>query len=462
MFADGKRFGRTDSTVLVPTETRVYDCDRHRNRHHRVIAFLVASPFEALDLTGPSSVFERAMSNGESYYSIRILSTLSGGTVETAGGMTIGNACKFSDYMGSIDTLIAIGGDGAVASQSPELLKWLQERAPHVRRIASFHTGTFLLAGAGLLDGCRVATHWQWCDILQSRHNRLKVERDPIFIKQGKFYTTAGVTAGIDLSLALVEEDLGHAVAAAIARLLVLYVRRPGGQSQYSTLLAQQERIEDARMRDLPVWVKAHLSRKLDVEDLANAAAMSLRTFMRQFKAQYNTTPARWVQSLRVEAAMQQLENRNTSLSKIARDTGFLDEQALRRAFLQQIGVTPKEYRERFVELNVHMGYVEGGDLKAFDDSGEPIAKWHETIVDMHDWKVAQEELRGTQAQLAELMRVSTRVQLTGSSMGGRVEQGAANVTERTVRDGSQAESALVGSTFREGKAATETASHWR
>ena len=173
------------------------------------------------------------------------------------------------------------------------------------------------------------------------------MERDPIFIKQGKFYTTAGVTSGIDLSLALVEEDLGYAAAVAIARTMVLFLRRPGGQSQYSTLLAQQEEIEDVRMRDLPVWVKTHLSQKLDVEDLAKAAAMSLRTFMRQFKAQFDATPARWVQSLRVEAALQLLQERNTSLNKIARIAGFRDEQALRRALLQQVGLTPKQYRER-------------------------------------------------------------------------------------------------------------------
>ncbi len=177
------------------------------------------------------------------------------------------------------------------------------------------------------------------------------MERDPIFVKQDKFYTTAGVTAGIDLLLALVEEDLGHPVAVAIARTMVLFLTRPGGQTQYSTLLAQQEGMEDARMRDLSVWVRAHLSRKLDVEQLADAAAMSPRTFMCQFKAQFNTAPARWVQSLRVEVAMQHLEDRNTSLSKIARITGFRDEQTLRRAFLQQVGVTPKQYRERFGEL---------------------------------------------------------------------------------------------------------------
>ena len=244
-------------------------------RQQPVIAFIVPSPFEILDLTGPVSVFERAAKNGERHYAIQILSTRSNGTVETAGGMSIGNAYKYSDYVGPIDTLIAIGGDGAVAQQPLELLKWLQERASYIRRIASICTGAFILAGAGLLDGHRVATHWLWCDLLQRRYKNLTVERDPIFIKEDKFYTTAGVTAGIDLSLALVEEDLGHAVAAEIARILVLFLRRPGGQSQYSTLLAQQEDIEDLRMRDLPVWVKTNLNRKLDVEDLAKAAAMS-------------------------------------------------------------------------------------------------------------------------------------------------------------------------------------------
>jgi transcriptional regulator GlxA family with amidase domain len=338
-------------------------------RHHPVIAFLVASPFEILDLTGPTSVFERSTANGERYYSIQILSTQSGGTVTTAGGMTISNASKYSDYVGSIDTLIAIGGDGAVAQQSPELPKWLRERAPYTRRIASICTGAFLLAGAGLLDGRRVATHWQWCDVLQSRYKNLKVERDPIFIKEDKFYTTAGVTAGIDLSLALVEEDLGHAVAASIARTLVLFLRRPGGQAQYSTLLAQQEDIENARMRDLPVWVRAHLNGKLDVEELAKAAAMSPRTFVRQFKTQFNTTPARWVQSLRVEAAMQHLEDPNTPLSKVARITGFRDEQALRRAFLQQIAMTPKDYRERFGELDRDRGPHPGRGLEIMPTS---------------------------------------------------------------------------------------------
>ena len=345
-------------------------------RNHPVIAFVVPYPFEILDLTGPVSVFERAALNGERYYSVRILSTRSNGAVTTEGGMVIADTCKYSDYVGPIDTLIVSGGVGAVSPQPPELMDWLRERSAHTRRVASTCTGAFLLAGAGLLDGCRVATHWQYCDLLQSRHKNLTVERDPIFIKQGKFYTTAGVTSGIDLSLALVEEDLGYAAAVAIARTMVLFLRRPGGQSQYSTLLAQQEDIEDARMRELPAWVKAHLNRKLDVEDLAKAAAMSPRTFIRQFKAQFNTTPARWVQSLRIEAAIQHLEDRSISLSKVARMTGFRDEQGLRRALLQQIGMTPKQYRERFGELDrnrrSHFGQSFGGKSYPWPDPSAP------------------------------------------------------------------------------------------
>jgi transcriptional regulator GlxA family with amidase domain len=204
-------------------------------------------------------------------------------------------------------------------------LNWLRERSSRARRVASVCTGAFILAGAGLLDERRIATHWRYCDLFVSRYRHLKVERDPIFIKDGKFYTTAGVSAGIDLALALVEEDLGRAVAATIARELVLFLRRPGGQAQYSTLLAQQEGMSDARLRDLPVWVRSHLTRKLDVETLAKAVRMSPRTFARQFQAQFGATPARWVQSLRIEAAMQHLENYDMPLRKIAQITGFRD-----------------------------------------------------------------------------------------------------------------------------------------
>jgi transcriptional regulator GlxA family with amidase domain len=321
-------------------------------RHYPpVIAFLVASPFELLDLSGPAAVFEIPTTEGKPYYSLQILSTQSGGSVRTNGGIIVSNACRYDESEGPIDTLIAIGGEGAIGQQSPDLLKWIRERASYTRRVASVCTGAFIIAATGLLDGRRVATHWRYCDLLMSRYRQIKVERDPIFIKDDKFYSTAGVSAGIDLALALVEEDLGRPVAATLARELVLFLRRPGSQAQYSTLLAQQEGITDARMRDLPVWVRAHLSHHLDVEALAKAVAMSPRTFVRQFKSEFNTTPARWVKALRVEAAMRHLENRDMSLGRIAAVTGFRDEHELRRAFLQQTSVTPKQYQERFGEM---------------------------------------------------------------------------------------------------------------
>ncbi len=313
-----------------------------------IIAFLVASPFEVLDLAGPASVFIYSMVKDKPYYSLRILSTTSGDTVKSMGGLSIGATCRFSEYADPIDTLIVVGGLGSVEHPSPELLQWLRERAPRIRRVASVCTGAFILAASGLLDGRRVATHWRHCDLFASRFEHLRVERDPIFIKDGKFYTTAGVSAGIDLALALVEEDLGHSVAATIAREIVLFLRRPGSQAQYSALLAQQEEVDDKRMRDLPAWATSHLARKLDVSTLAQVVAMSPRTFARQFQSQFGTTPAKWVQSLRVEAVRQHLESGDMPLKRIAHLTGFRDEQALRRAFIQQMSLTPKQYRERF------------------------------------------------------------------------------------------------------------------
>jgi transcriptional regulator GlxA family with amidase domain len=297
-----------------------------------IIAFLVASPFQLLDLTGPAAVFAYPMVEGKPYYSLRILSTTSGDTVRSMGGLSIVETCKFSEYAGSIDTLIVVGGDGSVEDQPPELLQWLRKRSSRIRRVASVCTGAFILAASGLLDDRRVATHWRYCDLLATRFEHLKIERDPIFIKDGKFYTTAG----------------GHSTAATLARELVLFLRRPGTQAQYSELLSQQEQIGDERMRDLPSWARSNLARKLDVSTLAKVAAMSPRTFARHFYSQFGSTPARWVQSLRVEAARQHLETVDLPLKRISRLTGFRDEQALRRAFIRELSVTPKQYRERF------------------------------------------------------------------------------------------------------------------
>lgn len=320
----------------------------HMAPRTRVIAFLVASPFELLNLTGPVSVFSWANAGGKGHYSIKILSTDRSRDSQSTAGIGISPVTHFADFPGPIDTLIVVGGEGSMADQPAEVLQWVRKRYVHVKRLASVCTGAFLLAASGILDGKRVTTHWRHVDELIHRHKQLKIERDPIYIQDGKIYTTAGTSAGIDLALALVEQDLGTAVAASVAREMVLYLRRPGNQSQYSTLLAQQSDVGGTPLRDLPAWVSSRLGEKLDVNVLARVVAMTPRTFARQFELHFRSTPARWVQSLRVESARQYLEAGELPLKGIARATGFRDEQALRRAFLQQMAMTPKEYRERF------------------------------------------------------------------------------------------------------------------
>ena len=314
----------------------------------RVIAFLVASPFELLDLAGPASVFSYPKVNAKPHYVLKILSTNSDTEVQSTAGLAISNSVHFSKYNGPIDTLIAVGGEGSLRRQADDVIRWIRKRASYAHRIASVCTGAFMLAPTGVLDGRRVTTHWRYLDLLAESHKQLLIERDPIFIKDGKVYTTAGVSAGIDLALYLVEEDLGQTVAASVAREMVLFLRRPGNQPQFSTLLAQQADVTGTRLRDLPSWAKSRLGQKLDVSTLAKAVAMTPRTFARQFEQHFRTTPARWVQSLRVEAAQHLIEARELPVKAIARSVGFRDEQSMRRAFLQQLAITPKQYRERF------------------------------------------------------------------------------------------------------------------
>lgn len=316
----------------------------------RVIAFLVAQPFEILSLAGPASVFAYANFLNKTSYSLKVISTQKGEYAETFGGLKLGDSCYYQDFAGPIDTLIVIGGSGASSSndQDEDLLRWLRRRSTHARRVASVCTGALLLAAAGLLNQKRATTHWRYINVLADSYSDVLLERHPVFTKDGKYYTTAGVSAGIDLALALLEEDCGHDGAAVVAREMVLFLRRPGSQAQISTVLAQQEAVTDARLRDLPAWVNARLSQPIDVPTLANAVSMSPRTFARQFFQHFETTPARWVQSLRVEAAKRILESQNEPLRSVAKMTGFRDEQALGRAFAQHQSLSPKEYRQAF------------------------------------------------------------------------------------------------------------------
>lgn len=254
----------------------------------------------------------------------------------------------FRQVRGEIDTLLVAGGDAAESDDTDlEVVKWMTKLAPKIRRVGSVCTGAMLLARTGLLDGRKATTHWKWCEILAKKYPKIDVNPDPIFVRDGNVCTSAGITAGMDLSLALVEEDFGSRLALEVARDLVLYLRRTGGQSQFSTALAMQ--LSDRQpLRELESWVLENLNRPLSVNILAEHLAMSPRNFARIFRKEMNTTPARFVGKLRVEAARRRLEESQSSLQQVASDCGFGTLNAMRTVFQRALGIAPGQYRKHF------------------------------------------------------------------------------------------------------------------
>ncbi len=314
----------------------------------RNIVFLVAPPFELLDLTGPYSVFSEANAasrNGE--YAPQIISTTREQSLTSTAGLAVASQHYYQEFRKQIDTLLVVGGRGSMRPYDQDVLRWMRARQERIRRFGSVCTGAFLLAATGLLDGRKATTHWQNCDQLSREYPNIDVKRDPIFVKDGPFYSSAGITAGIDLALALVEEDLGIQIAGLVARVLVLYLRRPGGQAQFSDLLAEGNTGIDEALRGLPAWVRERLARDLSVEALARQALMSPRTFARRFTAAFQETPASWVRKMRAEGAKTLLQEPGSTLSVVARRCGFRSVTALRHEFLVQFGTTPKEYKMR-------------------------------------------------------------------------------------------------------------------
>lgn len=243
---------------------------------------------------------------------------------------------------------MTVGGAGTAAAMKDDvLIAWLARQGGRARRVTSVCSGTFLLAAAGLLKGRRCTTHWRQCARLQRLFPDLTVEPDPIFVRDGNVWSSAGVTAGIDLALALIEADLGRAAALETARQLVVFLKRPGGQSQFSALLAAQAR-DDGSFAALHDWIADHLDADLRVEALAERAGMSPRNFARLYAERMGTTPAKAVERMRVEAARRALEETADAIEAIARRCGFGDEERLRRAFLRRLGVPPRDYRRRF------------------------------------------------------------------------------------------------------------------
>ncbi|MCA9673634.1 MAG: helix-turn-helix domain-containing protein, partial [Myxococcales bacterium] len=247
-----------------------------------------------------------------------------------------------------LDTLIVAGGPGTRrAAGDPAIVAAIARAARRARRVASVCTGTFVLAAAGLLDGKRATTHWAYCDRLAAMFPAVRVERDPIFVHDGRLWTSAGVTAGMDLALALVEADHGREVALEVARHLVLFVRRAGGQSQFSAQLAAQL-AERAPLRELQAWIAEHPDGDLSVPALAARAAMSVRHFARLFRAEVGVSPAAYVTRTRVDTARRLLESTQLSIEQVAVAAGFGTPEALRRALGRGVGLSPREYRARF------------------------------------------------------------------------------------------------------------------
>ncbi len=325
----------------------------------RTIVFLAAPSSQILDVAGPFQIFVRAAElfvqeypARKAPYNVLLASTTRRKSVATNCGLVLtGTETEtFRTLRGPIDTLLVAGGSGVeTAACDEELLLWLQRTAQRVRRIGSICTGAFLLASAGLLDGKRATTHWKWAAELANKFKYTTVDPDPIYIRDGNTYTTAGVTAGMDLALALVEEDLGAPMALKVAREMVLYLRRPGGQSQFSTALSLQAS-DRKQIEEIRSWAHDNLRRDLPVEKLAAKAGMSPRNFARVFLKDTGTTPARFVECLRVEAARRRLEESHDKLEKVANDCGFGSIQSLRRSFFRVLHVPPNDYRHRFMD----------------------------------------------------------------------------------------------------------------
>ncbi len=327
-------------------------------RHRRVL-LLAMSPAQLLDIAGPAEVLAQARRlhaierGAASFCRSPVLYDVAfhivGGTATSAGLALTSTISERALLTGSpIDTLIVVGGEGALRhATEPTLLRLVRHLAPRARRVVGVCTGAFILAAAGLLKGRSVTTHWRWCAELARRHPDLMVKPDPIYVRDGRVWTSAGITAGMDLALALVEEDHGHTLALAVARELVLFLRRPGNQKQFSAVLSAQTG-PAARLGDLVAWIEENLNQSLPIGVLAARACLSPRQFARVVQEETGTTPARLVERMRVEAARRRLEQGRTRLAAVAASCGFRTEETMRRSFLRQVGVAPGEYRDRF------------------------------------------------------------------------------------------------------------------
>jgi transcriptional regulator GlxA family with amidase domain len=319
----------------------------------RRVVVLVFPGFQILDAVGPIEVLNAATRlaaaghSGRPGYRIEVVGPQPG-PVTSSNRLAVVVEHGLAEVRGDIDTLIIAGGLGTRRCvQDADVIAWVRRAAARSRRVTSVCTGALLLAEAGLLDGKRATTHWAFAEELAGRYPKVHVDADPIYLKEGRFYTSAGVTSGMDLALALVEEDLGREIALATARWLVLFLKRPGGQAQFSAQLSAQTAAREP-IRDLQWWILEHLDEDLSVEALAARAGMSPRNFARVFTREVGATPARYVERIRVDAARRQLEESSASIDQVADICGFGTAETMRRAFLRNVRVPPADYRNRF------------------------------------------------------------------------------------------------------------------
>jgi transcriptional regulator GlxA family with amidase domain len=315
----------------------------------RRVVILAFPGVQPLDVIGPAEVFAGAdQLAGGGAYEVEVAARKPGPISVRGSGYSLVPKSTTASCRGPIDTLVIAGGTGVrKAEEDAALIRWIRSAARRSRRVTSVCSGSFLLARAGLLEGKTVTTHWASTAELARRHPELKVDPKPIFIRDGEVWTSAGVTSGMDLSLALVEEDLGREVAVEIARWLVLFLQRPGGQAQFSSHLSAQL-AERAPLRALQSWIADNLDADLRVEALAERATMSPRNFARFFRRETGVTPAAYVEVLRVERARQLLEEAGDPVEAVASRCGFGTPETMRRAFARRVGVAPVEYRSRF------------------------------------------------------------------------------------------------------------------
>lgn len=324
-------------------------------KEQRNIVIVAYDGIELLDATGPIEVFETVnkalRENGDAgpAYAISILAERPG-VVATSSGLKLIADAAWQDYAEQIDTLIVVGSteqylDNAMANSA--LMGWLRDAGVRARRLVSVCTGAFLLAEAELLDGRRATTHWMYVERLRNRYPRVSVEPDAIYVRDGSVSTSAGVTTCMDLALSLVEEDYGRKIALTAARRLVLYLKRPGGQTQFSTNLRAQMAV-DGPLGPLLSWLEENSHLKVKVEELASRAAMSPRNFARAFVRETGMPPAKYIDQIRLERAIRFLEDTSNRIETVALESGFASAEQLRRTFQRRMGITPQAYRERF------------------------------------------------------------------------------------------------------------------